>query len=134
MAKFNLITAIVSFFAVANYAAAFTTLSRTSKTTFSKLMMVQQGPPPVQQAQIPATMSSFSTSSSILNNGINEWTLDESSAASSSFSVSLKERHVPTKEEVEAKKRNFNLLFWGGGFVAPFLSTVFYFGFKFWEK
>ena len=24
--------------------------------------------------------------------------------------------------------------FWGGGFVAPFLATFYYFGFKFWEK
>ena len=25
-------------------------------------------------------------------------------------------------------------VFWGGGFVAPLLATVFYFGFRFWEK
>lgn len=53
---------------------------------------------------------------------------------SSSTTVSLQERKIPTKEEIEAKKRNFNVIFWGGGFVAPFLATIFYFGFRFWEK
>jgi len=37
-------------------------------------------------------------------------------------------------KELEKKKFNFNLWFWGGGFIAPFISTVFYFGFRFWEK
>lgn len=48
--------------------------------------------------------------------------------------VAIQEYKTPTKEELAQKKRNFNLIFWGGGFVAPFLATVFYFGFKFWEK
>jgi len=48
--------------------------------------------------------------------------------------LSLEERRPPTAEEIAAKKRNFNLWFWGGGFVAPFLATIFYFGFRFWEK
>jgi len=51
-----------------------------------------------------------------------------------SITTSLQERHIPTAEEIEAKKRNFNLWFWGGGFVAPFLATIFYFGPKFWTK
>jgi len=33
-----------------------------------------------------------------------------------------------------AKKRNFNFWLWGGGFVAPFLATFYYFGFRFWER
>lgn len=54
---------------------------------------------------------------------------------SSSMTLSLKERPPPpTKEEIEAKKRNFNFWFWGGGFVAPFVATVYYFGPKFWTK
>jgi hypothetical protein len=49
--------------------------------------------------------------------------------------LSLKERPPPpTPEEIAAKKRTFNLWFWGGGFVAPFLATFYYFGFKFWER
>jgi hypothetical protein len=54
---------------------------------------------------------------------------------SSTLTLSLKDRPPPpSKEEIEAKQRNFNVLFWGGGFVAPFVATVFYFGPKFWEK
>lgn len=54
---------------------------------------------------------------------------------STTLTVSLKDRPPPpTKEELEAKKRNFNLWFWGGGFVAPFLATFYYFGFRFWER
>jgi hypothetical protein len=54
--------------------------------------------------------------------------------AGSTQLLSLQERRPPTQEEIEAKKRNFNMWFWGGGFVAPFLATFYYFGFKFWER
>ena len=58
-----------------------------------------------------------------------------SSLDSASTVVSLKERPPPpTAEEIAAKKANFNFWFWGGGFVAPFLATFYYFGFKFWER
>jgi len=62
--------------------------------------------------------------------------LDSSSttASSSTMMISVQEYKKPTKEEIDAKKRNFNLIFWGGGFVAPFLATIFYFGFRFWER
>ena len=53
---------------------------------------------------------------------------------SSSQTLSLVERRAPTAEEIAEKKRNFNLWFWGGGVVAPFLATFYYFGFKFWER
>lgn len=54
---------------------------------------------------------------------------------SSSNMLSLKERPPPpTAEEIAAKKRNFNFWFWGGGFVAPFLATFYYFGLRFWER
>ncbi|GMH59452.1 hypothetical protein TrVE_jg5455 [Triparma verrucosa] len=43
-------------------------------------------------------------------------------------------RPKPTAEEIAAKKRNFNIILWGGGFVAPFLATFYYFGLKFWER
>ena len=60
--------------------------------------------------------------------------LSESSLNSASNVVALQERKAPTAEEIAAKKRNFNLWFWGGGFVAPFLATFYYFGLMFWEK
>lgn len=53
----------------------------------------------------------------------------------SSNLLSLKDRPPPpTAEEIAAKKANFNLWFWGGGFVAPFLATIYYFGFQFWKR
>jgi hypothetical protein len=66
---------------------------------------------------------------------VNNFLKPSTSLESSSNVVSLKERPPPpTAEEIEAKKRNFNLWFWGGGFVAPFLATFYYFGLKFWER
>jgi len=53
---------------------------------------------------------------------------------SSSTVVSLEERVPPTPEQIAAKKRNFNFWFWGGGIVAPFIATVYYFGLRFWER
>jgi len=71
---------------------------------------------------------------SFMNKNIQDWASQGSSIESSSTSVSVQEYKKPTQEEIEAKKRNFNFWFWGGGFVAPFLATFYYFGFKFWEK
>ena len=86
-------------------------------------------PPPVQHLyQIPST-TTISQHSSPLTMGIAEF-----NAGSSTQVLSLQERRVPTAEEVAEKKRNFNFWFWGGGFVAPFLATFYYFGFKFWER
>lgn len=106
------------------------------RPTRSALRMAVDMPPaviPIVTSTI-ATSGGISTTSSI-SDGINRY-LDTSDSAlrSSSTAVSLKERKVPTADEVAAKKRNFNVVFWGGGFVAPFLATFFYFGFKFWEK
>ncbi|KAI2506223.1 hypothetical protein MHU86_8158 [Fragilaria crotonensis] len=97
--------------------------SRRSMTTMAAFVT----PPPVQHLhQIPQT--SFNQHSSPLTLGIKEFN------AGSSQVLSLQERRPPTKEEIEEKKRNFNFWFWGGGFVAPFLATFYYFGFKFWER
>ena len=72
--------------------------------------------------------------SSPLQDGIRNY-VSSPFAESTSMTLSLKERPPPpTAEELAAKKRNFNLWFWGGGFVAPFLATFYYFGFKFWER
>jgi hypothetical protein len=56
------------------------------------------------------------------------------SLTTTSHVLALQERHVPTAEEIAAKKFTFNLWLWGGGFLAPFIATVFYFGPKFWTK
>jgi len=80
--------------------------------------------------------SSSSVSSSNVRNGGDGVVAGPSLVTeSSTLSLSLKDRPPPpTKEEIEAKKRNFNLWFWGGGFVAPFIATIYYFGPKFWTK
>jgi hypothetical protein len=86
-----------------------------------------------------------SSSSPLLQNGIKYYMQQQSQAeqtmilspqsmSSSTNLVSLQEIKKVSKEELEQKKMTFNLIFWGGGFVAPFIATVFYFGFKFWEK
>lgn len=73
-----------------------------------------------------------------VNAGVENYLSTASSSSSatytSSMTLSLQERVAPTPEEVAAKKRNFNVLFWGGGIIAPFIATVFYFGPKFWTK
>jgi hypothetical protein len=72
------------------------------------------------------TQQKVSSVNQFLNNNVME---------STSNMVSLKERPPPpTAEEIAAKKASFNFWFWGGGFVAPFLATFYYFGLKFWEK
>jgi len=74
--------------------------------------------------------------SSPLQDGVREYlspsTLEKSATT---MTLSLKDRPPPpTAEEIAAKKRNFNLWFWGGGFVAPFLATFYYFGLQFWKR
>ena len=59
---------------------------------------------------------------------------DTSTTDLPTVTVAIQEYKTPTAEELADKKRNFNVIFWGGGFVAPFLATVFYFGARFWER
>ena len=108
----------------------------------SLAMVMDQAPPAIITESIvfnPHRSNSYSSASSSINDGINRFiTGDESSTSAimtSTNVLSLKERPPPpTPEEIAAKKRTFNLWFWGGGFVAPFLATFYYFGFKFWER
>jgi hypothetical protein len=88
-------------------------------------MALMTPPPPV--SHVVMDTSTITSPQSPLTQGIDKF-------MGSSHLVALQERKVPTAEEVAAKKRNFNLWFWGGGIVAPFLATFYYFGFKFWEK
>mmetsp|Transcript_25040 Transcript_25040/g.45345 ORF Transcript_25040/g.45345 Transcript_25040/m.45345 type:complete len:140 (-) Transcript_25040:457-876(-) len=99
-------------------------------------MQAVQLPAADLMSPMPTTTSTFSAapqftvspSATALDQGV------QSFVTSSSNVVSLKERVVPTAEEIAAKKNNFNAIFWGGGFVAPFLATFYYFGLKFWER
>jgi hypothetical protein len=99
-----------------------------SSTSKSALKMALVTPPPAvtlqQVSQMPASTQSISS----LSQGIHDY------VGSSSQLVSLVERKPPTKEEIQKKKDDFNFWFWGGGFVAPFLATFYYFGFQFWKR
>ena len=93
--------------------------------------MMDQAPIVVEPASEIGPLSS----NSAMNNGIEKFISQESSIMTSTELLSLKDRPPPpTPEEIAAKKATFNLWFWGGGFVAPFLATFYYFGLKFWER
>lgn len=94
-------------------------------------MMMDQAPIVVESVSETSPMSY----NSAMNDGIGRFISQDSSIMTSTELLSLKERPPPpTAEEIAAKKRTFNLWFWGGGFVAPFLATFYYFGLKFWER
>lgn len=124
---------IFVFLAIAStraFAPAAPAANRRQQSVSSLSMALVSPPPPpvVQNVAMDTTVTTTTTSP--LTSGIDSFLAE----SPSSNLVALKERKVPTAEELAAKKRNFNLWFWGGGFVAPFLATFYYFGFKFWEK
>lgn len=126
---------LLALYQAAAFAPQYTPRQRTSPLN---LAVMPPPPPPASSiaVDVATTAQTFANAptSSQLKDGIDSY-LDAPAIKTSSMTLSLKERPPPpTKEEIAAKKRNFNLIFWGGGFVAPFIATVFYFGPKFWEK
>ena len=117
-------------------------VSPTSRRSTTSLSLAVMDAPQQQAATTIISLDqqqSPITSSSYLNNGIGKFISqgDESTSSimTSTNVLSLKDRPPPpTAEEIAAKKKTFNLWFWGGGFVAPFLATFYYFGLKFWER
>ena len=107
-------------------AAAFTTHS--VHRTPTRLQLASADVPPVV---LPSQMFQLQQQQQQIDSPLSQGIL---SHLSSTTTVALQERKAPTAEEVQQKKTTFNLIFWGGGFVAPFLATIFYFGFRFWEK
>jgi len=103
--------------------------------------------PPAQPANVDISVSALAPSVSsrtgtlltnnVLHENIARWSAtspDASSTSTSTMLLSIQEYRKPTAEEIAAKRLTFNLWFWGGGIVAPFLATIYYFGFKFWER
>ena len=121
--------------AVANVSGFVSPASRRSTTSLSLTAM---DVPPAIIATPQSQQQQLASPSTSLNNGIGNFISngnDESAILTSTNVLSLKDRPPPpTAEEIAAKKRTFNLWFWGGGFVAPFLATFYYFGLKFWER
>lgn len=108
---------------------AFVVTNNVNTRVGSKLSMAMDQAPPASVAFTTPSTSSLSDVASPVTMGVNNFL-----ESSSSNMVAIQEYRKPTPEELAAKKRNFNLWFWGGGFVAPFIATVFYFGPKFWTK
>ena len=107
------------------------------QTSRLHLLVAPQQLPPVEVNVDATTVTTTTTISqqSVLRQGMDNYLAASSSSSSSQLLLSLQDRpSPPTAEEIAAKKRTFDLWFWGGGFVAPFAATIFYFGFKFWEK
>lgn len=115
-------------------ASAFAPISRQNARTSALHFAVL--PPPLEvNANAQQQTAAIQSSSMVLQDGIQQFMSASSPIESSTLSLSLKERPPPpTAEEIAQKKATFNFWFWGGGFVAPFVATVFYFGPKFWEK
>jgi hypothetical protein len=116
-------------------------IERSRRDSALKLVIVNM--PPAAEILNHAPVVSVSSSSapqqqSALDAGTREYaagaTIQQQQLAPSSILLSLQERKPPTAEEIAQKKLTFNLWFWGGGIIAPFLATIFYFGFRFWEK
>lgn len=89
--------------------------------------------PPLVAVNAPTSILPLSVCQQPLQDGIRSY-VDDAVAGRPSLLLSLQDRKIPTAEEIAQKKMTFNMIFWGGGFVAPFIATVFYFGFRFWEK
>uniref|UniRef100_A0A7S0FHK0 Uncharacterized protein n=1 Tax=Minutocellus polymorphus TaxID=265543 RepID=A0A7S0FHK0_9STRA len=106
----------------------------------------------VQAIAVPSSIVS-APHQQLLNDGINAWSAssssvvlsDESSedivakiaaksAAANEAARAKAEKNKKSAEQLADEKKTFAWYFWGGGFVAPFLATFYYFGFKFWEK
>ena len=68
-------------------------------------------PTPPAIVQTVTTTQDMFTAVSPIQQGVESYL--SRGGSSSSMHVALVERKIPTKEEIEAKKRNFNVIFWG---------------------
>jgi hypothetical protein len=126
------IALIISLFASA---LAFAPLSKPINSARKTALSAFVELPPVELNVASTFVSSqASASSSALQDGLSNYLSSSPAIESSTLSLSLKDRPPPpTAEEIAEKKANFNFWFWGGGFVAPFLATIYYFGPSFWK-
>jgi len=133
-------------------ASGFILPAQRTSMPMSSLSMTMDVPPIVAEISGPALVSA-SGASAQLQNGIDVWSAssssvvlsDESSedivakiaaksAAANEAARAKAEKNKKSAEQLADEKKTFAWYFWGGGFVAPFLATFYYFGFKFWEK
>ena len=133
--------------------SGFTAPAQRMNRPTSSLSMVADVPPIVTSASTSATAPVVSGTSAQLQNGIDMWSASSSSvvlseessedivakiaaksAAANEAARVKAEKSKKSAEQLAEEKKTFAWYFWGGGFVAPFLATFYYFGFKFWEK
>jgi formylmethanofuran dehydrogenase subunit B len=90
-----------------------------SRATFLGMLSPALPPAVTETVTIASTSTSTAaTMASPLQQGV-----DSYMSRSSSMQVALEERKAPTKDEIEAKKRNFNVVFWG---TCNLMSTLCY--------
>ena len=129
--------------------SGFTAPAQRMNRPASSLSMVMDVPPIVTSATAPFVsgtsaqlqngidMCSASSSSVVLSEESSEDIVAKIAAKSAAANEAARvkaEKSKKSAEQLAEEKKTFAWYFWGGGFVAPFLATFYYFGFKFWEK
>ena len=113
----SLICSVFVLYLIANLgslATAFAPLQTASRplTSITSLEMLPQAPP--QTIEHCVTIDSMRLTFMIAHsNALEHGVASYIATDTSSQVVALQERKIPTKEEIEAKKRNFNVIFWG---------------------
>lgn len=142
--------AVVLIFLVAT-ASGFIAPTQRTNMPLSSLSMALDVPPIITETS--ANTPLVGGASAQLQTGIDVWSASSSSvvlsedssedivakiaaksAAANEAARAKEEARKKSTEQLAGEKKTFAWYFWGGGFVAPFLATFYYFGFKFWEK
>ena len=142
--------AVVLIFLVAT-ASGFIAPTQRTNMPMSSLSMALDVPPIITETS--ANTPLIGGASAQLQTGIDVWSASSSSvvlsedssedivakiaaksAAANEAARAKEEARKKSTEQLAEEKKTFAWYFWGGGFVAPFLATFYYFGFKFWEK
>jgi len=108
----DLVTMSVLFAAMKSFLLLLLTMN--SAYSFQELIVTQSRPELLREPMVTPTL--FESASgvpqhgqqSVLERGVQSYVVEKSST----LNVALQERKIPTKEEIEAKKRNFNVIFW----------------------
>mmetsp|Transcript_425 Transcript_425/g.976 ORF Transcript_425/g.976 Transcript_425/m.976 type:complete len:132 (+) Transcript_425:213-608(+) len=131
MKSIHAVIAIMALLSVTTNAFVVQTSQRRGSHAALKMIPVDM---PIVDHQPPAVFAQQASSippvimRSSLDSAVSTW-------ISKSDYIDLGEKKTKIRnKELERKKFNFNVWFWGGGIIAPFIATVFYFGFRFWER
>ena len=134
-------------------ASGFIAPAQRTNMPMSSLSMALDVPPIITETSANTPLVGGGGASAQLQTGIDVWSASSSSvvlsedssedivakiaaksAAANEAARVKAEKNKKSSEQLAEEKKTFAWYFWGGGFVAPFLATFYYFGFKFWEK